>query len=67
MPERVHSSEGCAPSMGANLWGGSLLWRYRLGLIVSKDNHEPKARGDREGLSEGSQSARGARRRTETA
>ena len=30
--------------MGANLWGGSPLWEYRLGLIVSKDNHEPKAR-----------------------
>ena len=30
--------------MGANLWGESLLWEYRLGLIVSKDNHEPKAR-----------------------
>jgi len=36
--------EGCAPSMGANLWGGSPLWEYRLGLIVSKDNHEPTAR-----------------------
>ena len=36
--------EGCAPSMGANLWGESPLWEYRLGLIVSKDNHEPKAR-----------------------
>ena len=44
MPLRVDSSEGCAPSMGANLWGGSPLWEYRLGLIVSKDNHEPKAR-----------------------
>ena len=37
-------NEGCAPSMGANLWGESPLWEYRLGLIVSKDNHEPKAR-----------------------
>ena len=27
-----------------NLWGESPLWEYRLGLIVSKDNHEPKAR-----------------------
>ncbi len=36
--------EGCAPSMGANLWGASPLWEYRLGLIVSKDNHEPTAR-----------------------
>jgi hypothetical protein len=44
MPLRVRFSEGCAPSMGANLWGGSPLWRYRLGLIMSKDNHEPKAR-----------------------
>ncbi len=30
--------------MGANLWGASPLWEYRLGLIVSKDNHEPTAR-----------------------
>jgi hypothetical protein len=36
--------------MGANLWGGSPLWRYRLGLIMSKDNHEPKARARPRGL-----------------
>ena len=28
--------EGCAPSMGANLWGGSPLWEYRLELIMSE-------------------------------
>ena len=42
--------EECAPSMGANLWGGSSLWKYRLGLIVSKDNHEPKARAKPRGI-----------------
>ena len=31
--------------MGANLWGGSPLWEYRLGLIVSKSNHEPTGKG----------------------
>ncbi len=36
--------------MGANLWGASPLWEYRLGLIVSKDNHEPKARASPRGL-----------------
>ena len=36
--------------MGANLWGGSPLWEYRLGLIVSKDNHEPKARAIPRGM-----------------
>ena len=36
--------------MGANLWGGSPLWEYRLGLIVSKDNHEPKARAMSRGM-----------------
>ena len=41
---------GCAPSMGANLWGESPLWEYRLGLIVSKDNHEPKARAIPRGI-----------------
>ena len=40
----------CAPSMGANLWGVSPLWEYRLGLIVSKDNHEPKARAISRGI-----------------
>ena len=40
----------CAPSMGANLWGASPLWEYRLGLIVSKDNHEPKARARPRGI-----------------
>jgi hypothetical protein len=30
--------------MGARLSGGSPLWGYRLGRIVSKDDHEPKAR-----------------------
>ena len=42
-------TEVCAPSMGANLWGASLLWEYRLGLIVSKDNHESTARADPRG------------------
>ena len=36
--------------MGANLWGASPLWEYRLGLIVSKDNHEPKARAMSRGM-----------------
>lgn len=36
--------------MGANLWGASPLWEYRLGLIVSKDNHEPKARARPRGI-----------------
>ena len=40
----------CAPRMGANLWGGSPLWGYRLGLIVSKDNHEPTARASPRGI-----------------
>ena len=40
----------CAPSMGANLWGGSPLWEYRHGLIMSKDNHEPTARASPQGL-----------------
>ena len=44
------SNEGCAPSMCANLWGASPLWEYRLGLIVSKDNHEPKARAKPRGI-----------------
>ena len=46
----VRLSEGCAPSMGANLWGASPLWEYRLGLIVSKDNHEPKAKAMSRGM-----------------
>ena len=36
--------------MGANLWGGSRLWEYRLGLNVSKDNHELKATARPRGL-----------------
>jgi hypothetical protein len=36
--------------MGTNLWGASPLWEYRFGLIVSKDNHEPKARASPRGL-----------------
>ena len=43
-------NEGCAPSTGANLWGASPLWEYRLGLIESKDNHEPKARARPRGI-----------------
>gem|GEM_PF-3613046 len=35
---------------GRDLWGESPLWRYRLGLIVSKDNHEPKARARPRGI-----------------
>ena len=50
MPLALRLSEGCAPSMGANLWGGSPLWECRLGLIVSKDNHEPKARAMSRGM-----------------
>ena len=50
LPLRVRLSEGCAPSMGANLWGESPLWEYRLGLIVSKANHEPTARARPRGL-----------------
>ena len=38
------------PSMGANLWGESPLWEYRLGIIVSKDNHVPKARAKPRGI-----------------
>ena len=48
-PLGLRLSEGCAPSMGANLWGASPLWEYRFGLIVSKDNHEPTARADPRG------------------
>jgi hypothetical protein len=37
--------------MGANLWGESPLWEYRLELIMShKDNHEPRARASLRGL-----------------
>ena len=36
--------------MGASLWGESPLWEYRLGLIVSKDNHEPKAKAMSRGM-----------------
>jgi hypothetical protein len=35
----IPSMEGCAPSMGANLWGESPLWENRIGLIVSNLNH----------------------------
>ena len=38
-PQNVRLSEWWVPSMGANLWGASPLWEYRLGLIVSKDKH----------------------------
>ena len=57
-------SEGCAPSMGANLWGGSPLWEYRLGFIVSKDNHEPTARAFPRGFVWRKPECKGARRRT---
>jgi hypothetical protein len=50
MLQCVRLNDGCAPSMGANLWGGSPLWEYRLGLIVSKDNHEPKASASPRGI-----------------
>ena len=43
-------SDLCAPSMGANLWGASPLLEYPLGLIVRKDNHEPKARAKPRGI-----------------
>jgi hypothetical protein len=35
----IRSMEGCAPSMGANLWGESPLWENRIGLIASNLNH----------------------------
>ena len=47
---RFGVKDGCAPSMGANLWGESPLWEYRLGLIVSKDKQEPKARAMSRGM-----------------
>jgi hypothetical protein len=50
LPFGVRLNARCAPSMGANLWGASPLWEYRFGLIVSKDNHEPKARASPRGL-----------------
>ena len=60
--------EGCAPSMGTNLWGGSPLWEYRLGLVMRARITTSRRQGQvREVLSGGSRSARGARRRTETA
>ena len=36
--------------MGANLSGESPPWDYRLGLIVIKAKHEPKARVNPRGL-----------------
>ena len=67
-PLAVRLSEGCAPSMGANLWGASPLWEYRLGLVMRARITTSRRQGrNREGLSEGSRSARGVRRRTETA
>ena len=50
LPKTGRWNTGCAPSMGSNSWGASPLWVYRLGLIVSKDNHEPKARARPRGL-----------------
>jgi hypothetical protein len=38
-PKAVGWNNGCAPSMGANLWGESPLWENRIGLIVSNLNH----------------------------
>ena len=68
LPERVRSMTGCAPSMGATLWGASPLWEYRLGLVMRARITTSRRQGQaREGLSGGSRSARGARRRTETA
>ena len=59
---RVGSSEGCASSMGGNLWGASPLWEYRLGLIMRPRIRTSRRQGqDREGLSGESPSARGAR------
>ena len=46
-------NKGGASSMGANSWGESpplALSECRLGLIVSKDNHEPKARAMLRGM-----------------
>ena len=51
-------SEWCAPSMGANLWGGSPLWEYRLGLMVSRITTSRRQGQPREGLSGGSLSAK---------
>ena len=50
LPQSARLSELCAPNMGANLWGASPLWEYRLGLNVSKANHEPKARAKPRGI-----------------
>ena len=36
--------------MGANLWGASPLWEYRLGRSVSKDKHWPTARATPRGF-----------------
>ena len=44
--------------MGANLWGGSPLWEYRLGLIVSRITTSRRQGQPREGLSGGSLSAK---------
>jgi len=46
-------SEGRAPSMGANLWdeiSPLALSEYRLGLIVIKADHWPKARAMSRGM-----------------
>ena len=68
MPKAVRWNEWCTPSMGANLWGESPLWEYQLELILTTRITTSRRQGQaREGLSEGSPSARGARRRTETA
>ena len=48
--------------MGANLWGASPLWEYRLGLVMRARITTSRRQGrNREGLSGGSPSARGAR------
>ena len=48
--------------MGANLWGGSPLWEYRLGLVMRARITTSRRQGQvREVLSGGSPSARGAR------
>ena len=52
----------CAPSMGANLWGASPMWEYRLGLVMRARITTSRRQGrNRKGWSGGSRSARGAR------
>ena len=49
--------EGCAPSMGANLWGESPLWENRIGLMRAILTTSRRQGLAREGWSGGSLSA----------